>query len=48
MHAKTHVDNNVDSKVEVTSCSKDKQYKCVLDGVPLQPCFYISQMTFMD
>ena len=25
MHAKTHVDNNVDSKVEVTSCGKDKQ-----------------------
>ena len=33
VHAATHVENNIDSRVEVTSCSKNKQKKCALDGV---------------
>ena len=27
VHAATHVENNMDSRVEVTSCSKNKQKK---------------------
>ena len=27
MHAATHIDNNMDSKVEITSCIKDKGKK---------------------
>ena len=29
VHAATHVENNIDSRVEVTSCSKNKQQKNV-------------------
>ena len=33
VHAATHVENNMDSEMEVTSCSKDKGKKTSLDGV---------------
>ena len=33
VHAAIHVENNVGSEVEVTSWSKDKGKKRVLDGV---------------
>ena len=33
VHAATHVENNMDSEMEVTSCSKDKGKKTCLDGV---------------
>ena len=31
VHAPTHVDNNIGSELEVTSCSKDKGKKRALD-----------------
>ena len=33
VHGATHVENNMGSKVEGNSCSKDKEEKHVLDGV---------------
>ena len=35
MHAAIHIENNMHSEVEVTSCSKRKSKKRVLDGVLL-------------
>ena len=36
VHAATHIENNMGSEVEVTSCNKDKgRKKRVLDGVLL-------------
>ena len=35
VHAATHVENKMGSEVEVTSCSKNKGEKRVLDGMVL-------------
>ena len=35
VHVPTHVENNMGSEVEVTSCSKVRKKKRVLDGILL-------------